>query len=89
MASVGGQDGSRPPEDSENGCPAGRTARVRGGSQVATRLAVAPPTRYRLVVNFMTAAVIRVTVPQALLDRADSVIRQFPSIMRLSRGNPG
>ncbi len=37
----------------------------------------------------MTAAVIRVTVPQALLDRADSVIRQFPSIMRLSRGNPG
>ena len=89
MASVRGQGGTASPEDSENGYPAGRTARVRGGSQVATRLAVAPPTRYRLVVNLMTAVVIRVTVPQSLPDRADSVIRRLPSILRLSRGNSG
>jgi hypothetical protein len=37
----------------------------------------------------MTAAVIRVSVPQSLPDRADSVIRRLPSILRLSRGNSG
>jgi hypothetical protein len=37
----------------------------------------------------MIAAVIRVRVPQSLPSRADSVIRQLPSIVCLSRGNPG
>ena len=46
-------------------------------------LPVQPPTRYQLIINLMTAKVIGLIVPPAVVELADEVIEQYSALQRL------